>query len=103
MYQLQYRNKNESFISNFVFQFIKKKTKWHFKYTDSYGCLLVLPEFIFLVLPVLKIEVKKISETSEFLILVIGQNRKLGNLRNVYFFFLNHVMARNSSMYKNIV
>ena len=34
MSQSQYRNKNQDFISNFVFQFIKK-TKWHFGYTDS--------------------------------------------------------------------
>ena len=34
MFQLQYRNENQNFISNFVFQFIKKKTKWHFRYTD---------------------------------------------------------------------
>ena len=31
--KFQYRNKNQNFISNFVFQFIKK-TKWHFGYTD---------------------------------------------------------------------
>ena len=34
MSQFQYRNKNQNFISNFVFQFIKK-TKWHFGYTDQ--------------------------------------------------------------------
>ena len=34
MSQLQYRNKNQNFLSNFVFQFIKKKMKWHFRYTD---------------------------------------------------------------------
>ena len=34
MSQLQYRNENQNFIPNFVFQFIKK-TKWHFRYTDS--------------------------------------------------------------------
>ena len=33
MSQPQYRNKNQNFISNFVFQFIEK-TKWHFRYTD---------------------------------------------------------------------
>ena len=33
MSQLQYRNENQNFISNFVFQFIKK-AKWHFSYTD---------------------------------------------------------------------
>ena len=33
MPQLQYRNKNQNFTSNFVFQFIKK-TKLHFMYTD---------------------------------------------------------------------
>ena len=32
--QFQYRNENQNFISNFIFQFIKK-TKWHFGYTDS--------------------------------------------------------------------
>ena len=31
--KFQYRNKNQNFISNFVFQFTKK-TKWHFGYTD---------------------------------------------------------------------
>ena len=34
MTQLQYRNENQNFISNFVFQFIKK-TKWSLRYTDS--------------------------------------------------------------------
>ena len=34
MSQLQHRNENQNFISNFVLQFIKK-TKWHFRYTDS--------------------------------------------------------------------
>ena len=38
MSQLQYRNENQNFVSNFVFQFIKKM-KWHFGYTD---CLLGL-------------------------------------------------------------
>ena len=33
MSQFQYRNKNQNFISNFVFQFIKK-AKSHFGYTD---------------------------------------------------------------------
>ena len=33
MSQLQYRNENQNFISNFVFRFIEK-TKWHFWYTD---------------------------------------------------------------------
>ena len=33
MSQFQCRNKNQNFISNFIFQFIKK-TKWHFGYTD---------------------------------------------------------------------
>ena len=34
--KLQYRNKNQNYISNFIFQFIKKKnkTKWHFGNTD---------------------------------------------------------------------
>ena len=32
--QLQYRNENQIFISNFLFQFIKK-AKWHFGCTDS--------------------------------------------------------------------
>ena len=32
--QLQFRNENQNFISNFIFQFIKK-TKWHLGYTDS--------------------------------------------------------------------
>ena len=36
MSQLQYRNENQNFISNFVFQFIKK-TKWHFRYRDCHG------------------------------------------------------------------
>ena len=31
--QLQYRNENQIFISNFVFQF-NKKMKWHIRYTD---------------------------------------------------------------------
>ena len=31
--QLQYRNENQNFLSNFIFQFIKK-TKRHFRYTD---------------------------------------------------------------------
>ena len=31
--QFQYRNENQNFISNFIFQFIKK-TKWHFGFTD---------------------------------------------------------------------
>ena len=31
--QLQYRNENQNFISNFIFQFIKK-SKWHFGCTD---------------------------------------------------------------------
>ena len=31
---IQYRNENKNFISNFIFQFIKK-TKWQFGYTDS--------------------------------------------------------------------
>ena len=34
MTQLQYRNENQNFISNFVFQFIKK-TKWSLRYADS--------------------------------------------------------------------
>ena len=34
MSQLQHRNENQNFISNFVLQFIKK-TKWHFRYTVS--------------------------------------------------------------------
>ena len=34
MSQLQYRNENQNFLSNFVFQFIKKM-KWHFRYKDS--------------------------------------------------------------------
>ena len=34
MSQLQIRNKNQNFISNLVFQFIKKM-KWHFRFTDS--------------------------------------------------------------------
>ena len=34
MSQLLYREENQNFVSNFVFQFIKK-TKWHFRYTDS--------------------------------------------------------------------
>ena len=36
--QLHYRNENLNFISNFIFQFIKK-TKWHVGYTDlvNYG------------------------------------------------------------------
>ena len=33
MFQLQHRNKNQNFISNFVLQFMKK-TKWYLKYTD---------------------------------------------------------------------
>ena len=37
-HQLQYRNENQIFISNCVFQFIKKM-KWHFRYTDC-KCLL---------------------------------------------------------------
>ena len=37
MYQLQYRNKNENFISNFAVQFIKK-TKCHFRYTSLFFC-----------------------------------------------------------------
>ena len=40
MSQLQYRNKNQNFISNFVFQFIKK-AKWHFGYM-GFGCLFVV-------------------------------------------------------------
>ena len=32
--QLQYRNENQNFISNFIFQFIKK-TKWHLGYKNS--------------------------------------------------------------------
>ena len=35
MSRFQHRNKNQNFVSNFVFQIIKKK-KWHFRYTD-YG------------------------------------------------------------------
>ena len=35
MSQLQYRNENQNFISNFVFKFIKKM-KWHLRYTDFY-------------------------------------------------------------------
>ena len=31
--QLQYKNENQNFISNFIFQFIKKP-KWHFGYTE---------------------------------------------------------------------
>ena len=34
MTQLQYRNENQNFISNFVFQFIKK-TKWSLRYAGS--------------------------------------------------------------------
>ena len=34
MSQLQFRKENQNFISNFLFQFIKKM-KWHFGYTDS--------------------------------------------------------------------
>ena len=37
-HQLQYRNENQIFITNCVFQFIKKM-KWHFRYTDC-NCLL---------------------------------------------------------------
>ena len=33
--QLQYRSENQNFISNLVFQFIKKM-KWHFRCTDSH-------------------------------------------------------------------
>ena len=36
LFQFQYRNENQNFISNFVFQFIKK-TKWQFGYTDLTG------------------------------------------------------------------
>ena len=43
--QLQYRNENENFISNFIFQLIKK-TKWHFGYTDSLHYLLLLRYFL---------------------------------------------------------
>ena len=36
--QFRYRNGIQNFISNFVFQFMKK-TKWHFRYTDFTGSL----------------------------------------------------------------
>ena len=35
MSQLQYRNENQNFLSNFVFQFIKKM-KWRFRFTDLF-------------------------------------------------------------------
>ena len=33
----------------------------------------------------------KLSQISEFSILGLGQNRKLGNLKNCFFFLLNHI------------
>ena len=32
--QLQYKNKNQNFVSNFAFQFILDKKKWHFRYME---------------------------------------------------------------------
>ena len=41
MSQLQYRNENQNYLSNFIFQFIKK-TKWHFGYTDWFRCEILI-------------------------------------------------------------
>ena len=43
--ELQYWNENQNYISNFIFQ-LMKKTKWHFGYTDLAHLTLIPYQFL---------------------------------------------------------